>query len=157
MRLKEQNSIRVAGHVFEVKWQDIKTLKYNIDQTMAQLLKYKQTIDFVNPAQHIGISQHIVSDGFIYFIGLEVKPQSVIPEDFETFVVPKGLVLYVKHITLEKISEAYDALHKWLEDSEYTVYKASGVTYYDPLPIKYEHYNKANGTLEIRIPVLKTL
>ena len=155
IRLKVQDEAMLLGHVYEVKWNELETLKDKIKATMRKIDAYGDMLSIIDRHKQIGVSQHLMADGFIYFIGVEVARDSFIPEDLEVFMLPGGLVLRSRHITLEAISETYESLRDWIEESEYEPFKEPGIPYYDPLPIKYEIYDKKSGNMEIRIPVVR--
>ncbi len=152
-RLYDIEDLVLVGRIFEVKWKDLNRLKTWIKET-DQALKAKQNaLGILNFNVRIGITQHIIPEGFMYFTGYRVKSASdVAGYDYLTF--PKNRLLVSKTITLHSIQKTYLSLAEWIDDSSYVPFKASGTSYYDTLPIKIEWYYKQKGTVKVGIPIV---
>ncbi|UOQ48122.1 GyrI-like domain-containing protein [Gracilibacillus caseinilyticus] len=124
-------------------------------QDRADELKYK-----VNPHIQLGLSYHVIKDGFVHYAVYEVGEEQEIPEGMIEIRVPELTYVKGRHEKEKNITKTYTELHKWLNKSDYTPYKEIGVDYYDPYtPIKHEYYpvdrDPNDPHFDIYIPIVK--
>ncbi|SHG55936.1 GyrI-like domain-containing protein [Ornithinibacillus halophilus] len=113
----------------------------------------------VNPNVQLGLSYHVIENGFVHYAVYEVSDQQEIPDGMIEIEVPELTYVKATHNKGEDIQKTYTDLHKWLFASNYTVYKEPGVNYYDPyMPIKHERYpverDQNDPHFEIYIPIV---
>ncbi len=118
-------------------------------------------IDYkVNPEVQLGLSYHVIEDGFVHYAVYEVSDKQEIPEGMIEIEVPELMYVKTTHNKGEDIQKTYTDLHKWLFDSEYIPFREEGVDYYDPyMPIKHEYYpvdrDPSDPHFDIYIPIVK--
>lgn len=95
----------------------------------------------VNPGVQLGLSYHVVEDGFAHYAVFEVGEEQEIPEGMDEIRVPEWTYVMTVHPKGADVQQTYTDLHQWLFDSEYTALREAGVDYSDPyMPIKHEYY-----------------
>lgn len=114
----------------------------------------------VNPNVQLGLSYHLIENGFAYYAMYEVSEEQEIPDGMIEIWVPEWTYVKTTHNKGDDIQKTYTDLHQWLFDSDYTAYREAGVDYYDPyMPIKHEHYpvdcDPINPHFDIYIPIVK--
>ncbi|MCC3359133.1 GyrI-like domain-containing protein [Bacillus sp. REN16] len=151
-------SYRAAGLKWEGTFSQIVPSLKNVIRQMeerANELDYK-----VNPHVQLGLSYHVIENGFVHYAVFEVSTNQEIPDGMIEIKVPEWTYVKTTHNKGENIQKTYTDLHKWLFDSEYTAYREPGVDYYDPyMPIKHEHYpieqDPSDPHFDIYIPIVK--
>ncbi|MFA9556771.1 GyrI-like domain-containing protein [Evansella sp. AB-rgal1] len=114
----------------------------------------------LNPAIQLGLSYHVIENGFAHYSVFEVSEKQETPSGMIEITVPKWTYVKTSHKKGENIGKTYAELHNWLSESDYTAYREPGVDYYDLyLPIKHEHYpvyrDPNDPHFDIYIPVVK--
>ena len=114
----------------------------------------------VNPNVQLGLSYHLIENGFAYYAMYEVSEEQEIPDGMIEIWVPESTYVKTTHNKGDDIQKTYTDLHQWLFDSDYTAFREAGVDYYDPyMPIKHEHYpvdcDPINPHFDIYIPIVK--
>jgi predicted transcriptional regulator YdeE len=114
----------------------------------------------VNPNVQLGLSYHVIENGFAHYAVYEVSEEQEIPDGMIEIRVPEWTYLKTTHNKGEDIQKTYTDLHQWLFDSDYTAFREAGVDYYDPyMPIKHEHYSVDRDPniphFDIYIPIVK--
>ncbi|MFJ7886696.1 GyrI-like domain-containing protein [Lysinibacillus xylanilyticus] len=114
----------------------------------------------VNPNVQLGLSYHVIENGFVHYAVYEVSEEQEIPEGMIEIWVPEWTYVKTTHNKGEDIKKTYTDLHQWLFDSDYTAFREAGVDYYDPyMPIKHEHYpvdrDPNDPHFNIYIPIVK--
>ncbi|MRG86762.1 GyrI-like domain-containing protein [Salinibacillus xinjiangensis] len=149
---------RAVGLKWEGTFSEIvPNLKNVIKQMQARAHELKHKL---NPNILLGLSYHIIEDGFVHYSVYEVSKEQEIPDGMIEIHVPEWTYVKTTHNQGEDIAKTYTDLHKWLFDSDYTAYREAGVDYYDPyMPIKHEHYqvgyNSDDPQFDIFIPIVK--
>ncbi|MFN7252417.1 MAG: GyrI-like domain-containing protein [Anaerobacillus sp.] len=149
---------RAVGLKWEGTFSEIVPNLKNIIKQMeqrSQELQYK-----INPDIQLGLSYHVIPNGFAHYSVFEVSEQQEIPDGMIEIKVPEMTYVKTTHNKREDITKTYTALHEWLIKSDYTAYRKAGVDYYDPdLPIKHEHYpvdrDPNDPHFDIYIPLMK--
>ncbi|MFB4169360.1 GyrI-like domain-containing protein [Virgibacillus sp. JSM 102003] len=116
----------------------------------------------VNPNVQLGLSYHVIENGFRHYAAYEVSEEQEIPDGMIEIKVPECTYVKTTHNKGEEISKTYTDLHKWLFNSDYTAYREADVDYYDPyMPIKHEHYpvdrDPNDPHFDIYIPIVKKI
>ncbi|GAA0595170.1 hypothetical protein GCM10009001_09120 [Virgibacillus siamensis] len=114
----------------------------------------------VNPDIQLGLSYHLRPDGFVHYSVFEVSYDQPIPADMVEIHVPEMTCMLTHHEKGQDIGETYKKVAQWVkEESDFTPFMESDVTYYDALPIKHEHYpvdrDMNDPHFDILIPVVK--
>ncbi|QHS21496.1 AraC family transcriptional regulator [Virgibacillus sp. MSP4-1] len=114
----------------------------------------------VNPDVQLGLSYHVIENGFVHYSVFEVSEAQEVPDEMLEIRIPEWTYMKAGHKKGEDIAQTYSALHQWLFDSEYRAYREPGVDYYDPyMPIKHEYYpadqNPDDPHFDIYIPITK--
>ncbi|WP_419887446.1 GyrI-like domain-containing protein [Neobacillus niacini] len=151
-------AFRAVGLKWEGTFSEIvPNLKEVIQQTedRADELKYK-----VNPSVQLGLSYHVVENGFAHYAVYEVSDEQEIPDGMIEIRVPEWTYVKTTHHKGKDIHKTYADLHQWLFDSDYTVLREAGVDYYDPyMPIKHEYCpvdrDPSDPHFDIYIPIIK--
>ena len=145
--------LKWAGTFSEI----VPNLKNVIQQSeeRADEIEYK-----VNPSVQLGLSYHVVENGFAHYAVYEVSDEQEIPEGMVEIKVPEWTYVKTVHNKGKDIQKTYTDLHQWLFDSDYTTFREVGVDYYDPyMPIKHEYYpvdrDPNDPHFDIYIPVVK--
>ncbi|MDQ0257733.1 putative transcriptional regulator YdeE [Evansella vedderi] len=149
---------RAVGLKWEGTFSEIVPNLKNVIQQMED--RADELENKVNPNVQLGLSYHVIDNGFVHYAVYEVSEEQEVPAGMIEIRVPKWT--YVK-TTLNKgedIRKTYTDLHQWLFDSDYTAYREPGVDYYDRyMPIKHEHYpvdrDTNNPHFDIYIPIVK--
>ncbi|MFS0824771.1 GyrI-like domain-containing protein [Bacillus sp. 1P02SD] len=116
--------------------------------------------DKLNPHVQLGLSYHVIENGFAHYAVYEVSDSQEIPDGMIEIKVPQLTYVKTTHHKGEDIQKTYTDLHEWLFDSDYSAYRETGVVYYDPyMPIKHEHYpldrDPSDPHFDIFIPIVK--
>ncbi len=77
----------------------------------------------VNPSQQYGafVVENETADNDGYWVCVEVKKFEDIPSDMVTLTIPPQWYAVTRHKgDNKKIRNAYDELHKWIDDNNYT-------------------------------------
>lgn len=114
----------------------------------------------VNPNVQLGLSYHVIENGFVHYAVYEVSEEQEIPKGMIEIWVPEWMYVKTTHNKGEDIQKTYTDLHQWLSDSDYSAFREAGVDYYDPyMPIKHEHYpvdrDPNDPHFNIYIPIVK--
>lgn len=114
----------------------------------------------VNPDVQLGLSYHVIEDGFAHYSVYEVSEEQEIPEGMVEIRIPEWTYVMTSHNKGEDVQQTYTDLHQWLADSDYTAFREAGVNYSDSyMPIKHEYYpadqDPDDPHFEIYIPVVK--
>ncbi|MEK5443422.1 MULTISPECIES: GyrI-like domain-containing protein [unclassified Fredinandcohnia] len=114
----------------------------------------------VNPNVQLGLSYHVIENGFVHYAMYEVSDKQELPKGMIEIEVPELTYVKTTHNKGEDIEQTYTDLHKWLFDSEYIPFREEGVDYYDPyMPIKHERYpvdrDPIDPHFDIYIPIVK--
>jgi predicted transcriptional regulator YdeE len=151
-----------AYRAIGLKWEGtfseiVPNLKKVIQQSedRADELEYK-----VNPCVRLGLSYHVVENGFTHYTVYEVSEEQEIPDGMIEIKVPEWTYVKTAHHKGMDIQKTYTELHNWLFESGYTALREAGVDYYDPyMPIKHEYcqvdYDPNDPHFDIYIPVVK--
>lgn len=112
----------------------------------------------VNPTMQLGLSYHVIDNGFVHYSVYEVGEKQEIPVGMMEIRVPEWTYVKATHHRGENIQKTYHDLHKWLVENKYTPFREAGVMYYDPsMPIKHERYpvdrDPNDPHFEIYIPI----
>jgi len=121
----------------------------------ANELKHK-----VNPTIRLGLSYHVIDNGFVYYSVYEVSEVQEVPNGMIEMRIPEWTYVKTTHHKGEEIEKTYTDLHEWLFNSDYTALKEADVIYYDSyMPIKHEHYpvdgDPNEPHFDIYIPIVK--
>jgi predicted transcriptional regulator YdeE len=145
-----------------LKWEGtfskiVPNLKNVIQQSedRADELEYK-----INPSVQLGLSYHVVENGFAHYAVYEVSEEQEIPDGMIEIRVPEWTYVKTTHNKGKDIQKTYIDLQQWLFDSTYTAFRGAGVDYYDPyMPIKHEYYpvdrDPNDPHFDIYIPIVK--
>ncbi|SFJ86770.1 Predicted transcriptional regulator YdeE, contains AraC-type DNA-binding domain [Halobacillus dabanensis] len=133
---------------------DLKNVIRQSEQRAGEL-EYK-----VNPHVQLGLSYHVVENGFAHFAVYEVSEKQEIPDGMVEVRVPEWTYGKTKHHKGKDIQKTYTDLHQWLFESDYKALREPGVDYYDPyMPIKHEYYpldrDPDDPHFDILIPIVK--
>lgn len=114
----------------------------------------------VNPDVQLGLSYHVIEDGFAHYAVYEVTEEQEIPDGMIEIRVPEWTYVMTAHHKGEDVQKTYTDLHQWLFDSDWTAFREAGVNYYDPyMPIKHEYYpadqDSVDPHFDIYIPVVR--
>lgn len=121
----------------------------------ANELEYK-----VNPNVQLGLSYHVIENGFVHYAVYEVSEKQEIPDQMIEIKIPEWTYVKTTHNKGKDIEKTYTDLHQWLLDSDYAAFREAGVEYYDSdMPIKHEHYpvdrDPNDPHFDIYIPIVK--
>ncbi|WP_085990867.1 GyrI-like domain-containing protein [Oceanobacillus senegalensis] len=151
-----------AYRAIGLKWEGTFTeivphLKNVIQQMQARSVELENKR---NPSIQLGLSYHVIENGFRHYSMFEVSDEQDIPDGMIEINVPEWTYVKTTHNKGEDIAKTYSDLHQWLFKSDYTAYREVGVDYYDPyMPIKHEYYpvdcNPNDPHFEIFIPIIK--
>ncbi|WP_077622645.1 GyrI-like domain-containing protein [Sediminibacillus massiliensis] len=114
----------------------------------------------VTPDIHLGLSYHVIENGFVHYSVFEVKEEQEIPDGMVEIRVPEWTYVKTTHNKGEDVTKTYTDLHRWFSDSDYAVLWEPGVDYFDDyMPIKHEYYpidqDPNDPHFDIYIPVIK--
>ncbi|NHM33990.1 GyrI-like domain-containing protein [Neobacillus terrae] len=149
---------RAVGLKWEGTFSEIVPILKNVIQQSedrADELEYK-----VKPSVQLGLSYHVVENGFAHYAVYEVSEEQDIPDGMIEIRVPEWTYVKTTHNKGKDIQKTYTDLHQWLFDSDYTAFREAGVAYYDPyMPIKHEYYpvdrDPNDPHFDIYIPIVK--
>ncbi|MBP1949628.1 GyrI-like domain-containing protein [Virgibacillus litoralis] len=149
---------RAVGLKWEGTFSEIVPNLKNVIQQMEN--RADELDDKVNPNVQLGLSYHVIENGFAHYATYEVSEEQEIPDGMIEIKVPAWTYVKTTHNKGEDISNTYTNLHKWLFNSDYTAYREANVTYHDPyMPIKHEHYpvdrDPNDPHFDIYIPIVK--
>ncbi|MEH7387681.1 GyrI-like domain-containing protein [Bacillus sp. JJ1521] len=151
-------SYRAVGLKWEGTFSEIVP---NLKNVIRQIEERANELEYkVNPNVQLGLSYHVIENGFVHYAVYEVSEEQEIPNGMIEIRVPELTYLKTTHKKGEDIQETYTDLHKWLFDSDYTAFREVGVDYYDPyMPIKHEHNpvdsDPSDPHFDIFIPIVK--
>lgn len=150
---------RAVGLKWEGTYSEIKPhLKNIINQMVNRSVELKHK---VNPTIQLGLSYHVVKNGFAHYSVFEVDEKQKLPEGMIEIRVPEWTYVKATHHKGQDIQQTYTDLHIWLYNSDYTPLREQGIAYYDDMPIKHEHYpidrDMNDEHFDIYIPVVKKL
>ncbi|WP_010269140.1 GyrI-like domain-containing protein [Paenibacillus senegalensis] len=144
---------RAVGLRWEGTYKEVHTIRDVIHTMKSRVEELPQA---VKPDAQLGLSYHLIPEGFVHYSVFEVGPEQTVPDDMVEIVVPEMTYLFTRHEG-GNIGETYNQVALWLEQNGYTPAKEPGVTYYDPLPIKHERYSLLSDSqdphFDILIPV----
>ncbi|WP_409294200.1 GyrI-like domain-containing protein [Peribacillus sp. SCS-26] len=114
----------------------------------------------VNPEIQLGLSYHVVENGFVHYAVYQVSEEQELPQGMLEIRIPEWTYVKTVHNKGNDVQNTYTDLHQWLFDSDYTAYREPGVEYYDPyMPIKHEYCpverDPEDPHFDIYIPVVK--
>ncbi|WP_419883153.1 GyrI-like domain-containing protein [Peribacillus sp. B-H-3] len=121
----------------------------------ANELEYRE-----NPSVQLGLSYHVIENGFIHYAVYKVSEEQEIPDGMIEIRVPEWTYVKTTHEKGKDIKKTYEELHQWLFASDYTIVKEPDVEYYDPyMPIKHEYcpvdHDPNDPHFDIYIPIVK--
>ncbi|MGM0877803.1 MAG: GyrI-like domain-containing protein [Bacillota bacterium] len=135
---------------------EISTLKNLINSMSSRVGELDQA---VNPNVQLGLSYHLMPDGFVHYSVYEVSEEHLLPDGMVEINVPKMTYLMTYHKKGQDIGQTYGKIFQWLKNSDYDPYIEPDVQYYDDLPIKHERYPNDrdfnNPHFDILIPIIK--
>lgn len=146
-----------------LKWQGTYAeIAPNLKNVIRQAVIRSDELDHkVNPNVQLGLSYHVIENGFAHYAVYEVKQEQEIPEGMVEIRVPEWTYVKTTHAKGGSIQQTYTDLHNWLYHSDYTALKEADVAYYDDMPIKHEHYpvdrDLSDEHFEIYIPIVKKM
>ncbi|WP_026772287.1 MULTISPECIES: GyrI-like domain-containing protein [Sediminibacillus] len=151
-----------AYRAIGLKWEGtfdeiVPDLKNIIEQMKGRASELKEKL---NPAVQLGLSYHVVENGFAHYAVYEVGEKQEIPEGMVEIRVPAWTYVKTSHPKGEDVTKTYSDLHQWLFSSDYHVLREDGIKYYDPyMPIKHEYYpvdqDPEDPHFDIYIPLVK--
>ncbi|WP_101842433.1 GyrI-like domain-containing protein [Halobacillus sp. Marseille-P3879] len=149
---------RAVGLKWAGRFSEIDPDLKNVIKQMEE--RARELEDKVNPDVQLGLSYHVIENGFVHYSVYEVSEEQEIPVGMIEIRVPEWTYVKTTHHKGEDISKTYTDLHNWLFNSDYTAYREAEVEYYDPyMPIKHEHYpidsDKNDPHFDIYIPIVK--
>lgn len=114
----------------------------------------------LNPGVQLGLSYHVVQNGFVHYAVYEVSEEQEIPDEMIEIRVPEWTYVKTTHNKGQNVQKTYSDLHDWLFNSDYTAFREAGIEYYDPyMPIKHEYYpldrDPNDPHFDIYIPIMK--
>lgn len=123
-------------------------------QTRADELEEK-----LEPNVLLGLSYHVIADGFAHYSMFKVSDRQKIPEGMLELEVPEWTYVKTTHPSGEDPTQTYIKLLRWLTENNYTPLKELGVEYYgEMLPIKHEYYpldqKNSFDRYDIYIPII---
>ncbi|MFG6149732.1 GyrI-like domain-containing protein [Halobacillus sp. B23F22_1] len=155
-KIIEIPAYRAVGMKWDGAYSEISSLKQMI-QTMSE--RVQDIPQALNPHLQLGLSYHLRPDGFIHYSVYEVEREAEIPEGMIEFNMPRQTYVKVHHHKGKDIGLTYAHIREWFKTSPYVPYREKGVTYFDELPIKHEHYPKDRDIndphFHILIPIVK--
>lgn len=147
---------RTIGMRWEGTWKEINSLR-RVIRKMAQ--RVDELDGALSPKEHIGLSYHDKNNGFVHYSVFAVDENQTVPEGMIEWMIPESFYVHVTHPKNESIGNTYNALYEWILKSKYQLKLASDIKYYDPLPIKYEIYERglpiSRSKTEIYIPIVE--
>ncbi|RFB12699.1 AraC family transcriptional regulator [Bacillus sp. HNG] len=149
---------RAVGLKWEGTFSEIVPNLKNVIRQMEE--RANELDDKLNPHVQLGLSYHVIENGFVHYAVYEVSDSQDIPDGMIEIKVPQLTYVKTTHHKGEDIQKTYTDLHEWLFDSDYTAFREPGVVYYDPyMPIKHEHYpldrDPSDPHFDIFIPIVK--
>jgi len=118
----------------------------------ADELEYKLNLNI-----QLGLSYHVVEDGFAHYAVFQVTEEQQIPDGMIEINVPQWTYVKTHHHQGQDIGSTYSELQRWLNDNGYVALREAGEVYFDPMPIKHEYYpldrDPQNPHFDIYIPV----
>jgi predicted transcriptional regulator YdeE len=113
----------------------------------------------MNPNIQLGLSYHVVENGFAHYAVFEVTEEQELPDGMIEIRVPEWTYVRTTHNKGQDIQKTYTDLHNWVFNSDFTPLREAGVEYYDDMPIKHEHYpvdrEREDEHFDIYIPIVK--
>lgn len=151
-----------AYRAIGLKWEGtFSEIEPNLKTVIRQIAERAVELeDKVNPHIQLGLSYHVIENGFVHYAVYQVSKEQEIPEGMIDIHVPELMYVKTTHHKGENIQKTYTDLHNWLMNSDYTVFKEAGVEYVDPsLPIKHEHYpvgiDFSDPQFDIFVPIVE--
>ncbi|GGF23731.1 hypothetical protein GCM10010954_23210 [Halobacillus andaensis] len=155
-KIIEIPAYRAVGMKWDGAYTEISSLKEMI-QTMSE--RVQEIPQVLYPHIQLGLSYHLRPDGFVHYSVYEVERGAETPEGMVEINVPRHTYVKVHHHKGQDIGQSYANIRDWFKASNYAPYREKGVTYYDELPIKHEHYPKERNIndphFDILIPIIK--
>ncbi|MBM7553553.1 putative transcriptional regulator YdeE [Thalassobacillus pellis] len=148
---------RAVGLKWEGPYSEVSNLKKTIHEMSQRVGELEHAVE---PDVQLGLSYHLIPDGFVHYSTFEVNEDQDVPQTMAEIKVPEMTYLKVKHEKGQDIGLTYTEIHRWFkEENEYTPLEEEGTTYYDDLPIKHERYpvdrDLTDPHFEILIPLQK--
>ena len=105
----------------------------------------------VNPDTLLGLSSHVVKDGFLHYTAVEVPEGAVVPGDMVRIQVPSLTCAKYEHKKGESIGLSYSNLYAWIEKQGY---RAAGgeFTHIELYPMSQDAHDPAPA-FTILIPI----
>lgn len=156
--IKTLPSYRAVGLKWEGTFSEIVP---NLKKVIKQMKERAHELEHrVNPNIQLGLSYHVIENGFAHYAVYEVSEEQEIPNGMIEISVPEWTYVKTTHHKGENVQKTYEDLHQWLFDSDYTAYREAGVEYYDPyMPIKHEHcpvdHDPNDPHFDIYIPIVR--
>ena len=120
----------------------------------ASELEYK-----LNPSFQLGLSYHVIEDGFAHYAVYQVSEQQEIPNGMIEIYIPQWTYVKTEHHKGQNIGNTYNELQRWLDLNGYIPLREANTVYFDPMPIKHEYYpaeyDKNDPHFDIYIPVVR--
>ncbi|MDL4842978.1 GyrI-like domain-containing protein [Aquibacillus rhizosphaerae] len=115
----------------------------------------------INPDVQLGLSYHLIPNGFVHYSVYEVSEQQTIPVGMIEINVPTMTYLLTKHEKGQNVGQTYKYIFQWLQENDVRPYHDNGEEYFDDLPIKHERYpidlTTNDPHFDILIPIIKNL
>ncbi|WP_453996018.1 GyrI-like domain-containing protein [Bacillus nitroreducens] len=151
-------SYRAVGLKWEGTFSEIVPYLKNVIRQAEE--RAKELEDKLNPHVQLGLSYHVIENGFVHYAVYEVNDQQEVPDGMVEIEVPQLTYVKTTHNKGEDIKRTYTDLHNWLLNSEYKAYREAGVEYFDKyMPIKHERYpldrDPTDPHFDIYIPIVK--
>lgn len=133
----------------------------NLKNVIRQMEERAIELDYkLNPHVQLGLSYHVIENGFVHYAAYEVNDHQEIPDGMIEIKIPQLTYVKTTHHKGEDIQKTYMDLHEWLLDSDYSAFMEAGVHYYDPyMPIKHERYpvdrDHSDPHFDIYIPIVR--
>lgn len=71
------------------------------------------------PETLLGLSSHVLKEGFMHYAAVEVPPGSVVPVDMVRIEVPSLTCAKYEHRKGQSIGLSYSSLYAWIEEQGY--------------------------------------
>lgn len=112
----------------------------------------------LNPAVQLGLSYHVIQDGFAHYAVYQVTEEQEIPNGMIEINIPQWTYVKTHRTNGQDIGHTYNELQRWLEHNGYIALTEADTVYFDSLPIKHEYYpldrDRLDPHFDIYIPVV---
>lgn len=156
--IKTLPAYRAIGLKWEGIFSEIVPSLKNVIQQIRDRVDELENV--ANPTIQLGLSYHVIENGFAHYAVYEVSENQKIPDGMIEIRVPELTYVKTTHNKGEDIQTTYTNLHQWLFTSDYTAFREADVNYYDPyMPIKHEYCyvdsDPNDPHFDIYIPIVK--